>query len=269
VCLTYLLAQPECELLGITTVSGECEVRAELASAICTHAGRRVPIHAGLDAPLEGEQRQPEAPQKEALARWKHERGFEKGSGIDFMARTIFEHPGEVVLLTIGPLTNAAALFDAHPEAAAQLRALVMMGGAFRTGEGRGSWNEWNVTCDVAAAARVYATRVAVHRSVGLNVTVRATLPADEVRQRFTHERWKPALDMAEVWFRERPSLMFHDPLAAAVLFDEDIVRWNRGAIRVEDEGFTSLTLDPQGPHEAAAWVEPERFFSHFFSVAG
>ena len=31
VCLAYLLAQPECELVGITTVSGEPEKRAAVS----------------------------------------------------------------------------------------------------------------------------------------------------------------------------------------------------------------------------------------------
>ena len=33
ICLAYLLAKPECELLGITTVSGERENRGGLAGA--------------------------------------------------------------------------------------------------------------------------------------------------------------------------------------------------------------------------------------------
>ena len=44
ICLAHLLAKPECDLLGITTVSGEPEKRAMLASAICRNAGRDVPI---------------------------------------------------------------------------------------------------------------------------------------------------------------------------------------------------------------------------------
>ncbi len=39
VCLAYLLAQAECRLLGITTVSGEAGKRAMLASALCKVAG--------------------------------------------------------------------------------------------------------------------------------------------------------------------------------------------------------------------------------------
>ena len=272
-CLTYLLAQPECDLLGITTVSGEVEARAELASAICRQSGRQIPIRAGLDQPLAGKQRQPEAPQKEALARWDHDTGFAKGAAIDFMAETVRAHPGEVVLLTIGPLTNVATLFDAHPDVPEQLGGLMMMAGMFRRQGGKGKLHEWNVRCDVAAAESVYAPRVALHRSVGLNVTIRVVLAADEVKARCKHDRWQPALDMAEVWFRERPSIMFHDPLAAAALFDDSILEWNRGAVRIgtegDDRGSTALELDPHGPHEAASFVVPERFFEHFFSVSG
>ena len=43
VCLAYLLAQPACELLGITTVSGEPTKRAMLASALCQAAGKDIP----------------------------------------------------------------------------------------------------------------------------------------------------------------------------------------------------------------------------------
>lgn len=272
-CLTYLLAQPACDLLGITTVSGEVCARAELASAICKQSSRQVPIHAGLDEPLAGKQLQPEAPQKEALSRWDHDTGYARGAAIDFMAETVRAHPGEIVLLTIGPLTNVATLFDAHPDVPGRLRGLMMMAGMFRREGGRGKLNEWNVRCDVTAAERVYATPVALHRSVGLNVTIRVVLDANEVKARCKHDRWRPALDMAEVWFRERPSIMFHDPLAAAALFDESILEWNRGAVRIgtegEDRGSTALDLDENGPHEAASFVEPDRFFEHFFSVAG
>ena len=57
-CLAYLLAQPECDLLGITTVSGEPEKRAMLADVICKHAGRAVPIYPGIENPILGQQMQ-------------------------------------------------------------------------------------------------------------------------------------------------------------------------------------------------------------------
>ena len=38
--LTFLLNEPRCELLGITTCTGEAEERAKLASMLCLHANR-------------------------------------------------------------------------------------------------------------------------------------------------------------------------------------------------------------------------------------
>ena len=69
VCLAYLLAQPACELLGITTVSGEPTKRAMLASALCRAAGKDIPIFPGTEEPLLIEQRQPRAQQADALGR--------------------------------------------------------------------------------------------------------------------------------------------------------------------------------------------------------
>ena len=49
VALAYLLAQPHCELMGITTVSGQPIERAKLASAICTAAAQDVRIVPGTE----------------------------------------------------------------------------------------------------------------------------------------------------------------------------------------------------------------------------
>jgi purine nucleosidase len=52
VCLAYLLRQPACELLGVTTVSGEPVQRAMIVSALCRAAGLDVPVLPGADDPL-------------------------------------------------------------------------------------------------------------------------------------------------------------------------------------------------------------------------
>jgi purine nucleosidase len=51
--LLYLLGQPRCELVGITTVSGEVVDRGKLVDAVCRAVGRRdIPVHAGTPKPL-------------------------------------------------------------------------------------------------------------------------------------------------------------------------------------------------------------------------
>jgi purine nucleosidase len=114
VCLAYLLAQPECELLGITTVTGEAAARASLASALCLVAGKSIPIYPGREEPLLIAQQQPLAPQAAALSRWPHATDFPRGQAVEFLRQTIRRHPGEVVLLCIGPLTNVAEIGRAH-----------------------------------------------------------------------------------------------------------------------------------------------------------
>ena len=49
VALAYLLRQPRCRLLGITTVSGDVAKRAGCAAAVCDGLGRGdIPIVCGL-----------------------------------------------------------------------------------------------------------------------------------------------------------------------------------------------------------------------------
>lgn len=271
ICLAYLLARPDCELLGITTVTGEPERRAMLASAICKAAGREVPIFPGAPRPLLAAVRQPHASQAVALERWPHETSFPAGRAIGFMRDVIRSHPGEVTLLTIGPLTNVALLFTLDPEIPHLLKALYMMVGSFARNE-TGMRLEWNALNDPHAAAVVYNARPPIHRSIGLDVTVQVRMHADEVRRRFQTPRLRPVLDMAEVWFRERPEIVFHDPLAAATIFDEEICAYERGVVEVELvsarlAGLTHFSPAPDGPHEVATTVDAERFFREYFAV--
>src|SRR5262249_58606776 len=80
VALAYLLANPECELLGVTTVTGNVEQRAQLASVLCKVAGRDVPIYPGSGDAILVPQKQPDVPQAEALVRWDHDQHFPKGA---------------------------------------------------------------------------------------------------------------------------------------------------------------------------------------------
>lgn len=274
VALAYLLSHSECELLGITTVTGEPEKRASLASVLCQAAGRDIPIYPGAGRPMHGEQRQPIAQQASVLARWPHQTDFPSGQAVEFLADTIRSHPGEVMLLTIGPLTNAGQLFSQHPDVAGLLAGLVMMGGNFdETGPEAGRI-EWNVAGDLLASEITYAARVPLHRSLGLNVTQRVMMSAEDVRMKFTAAWLRPVLDMAEVWFSGfYPFITFHDPLAAATLFKPDLCSYEQGTVRVDKTDKPGKTIwqpgGPDAPHQVAVTVDVDVYFDHFFSVIG
>ncbi|HHY57134.1 MAG TPA: nucleoside hydrolase [Chloroflexi bacterium] len=272
VCLAYLLAQPDCDLLGITTVSGEPVRRAAMASALCHVAGKDIPILPGAADPLLATQRQPHAPQADKLAHWPHKTRFPTGQAVEFLRTTIRAHPGEVTLLTIGPLTNIALLFSIDPEIPHLLQQLVMMCGVFTNRRAGVGQLEWNALLDPHATAIVYRAPASIHRSVGLDVTTQVALPADEVRRRFQHPLLRPVLDFAEVWFERQDRIVFHDPLAAAAIFDASVCAFTRGRVEVELQsarlgGLTAWTPDPAGPHEVALEVDADRFFAHYFAT--
>ncbi len=275
-CLAYLLAQPECELLGITTVTGEAEKRAMLASALCKVAGKDIPIFPGAEYPLLTEIRQPQAPQARALTNWDHETRFPRGQAVEFLRQTIRAHPGEVVLLAIGPLTNIALLFASDAEIPSLLKGLVMMCGVFtNTPPGSVGMREWNALNDPHATAMVYRAGVGSHRSVGLDVTMQVNMEMHLFRERCTAPLLQPVLDFAEIWFEQRETITFHDPLAATTIFDATICEFRPGTVEVEfvSERLAGLTSwEPGGSqprHEVALAVKPERFFEHYFGTTG
>lgn len=272
VALAYLLCQKRCDLLGITTCTGQADKRAEMASAICRNVGRGdVPIHVGCTHAMLIDIPQKLAPQAAALGNWDHQRDFPAGTAVDFLRRTIRANPGQVTLLTIGPLTNIAVLFALDPEIPSLLGQLVLMCGRFFDSMG----GEWNSINDPHASAIVYGngcqSRPPRHISYGLDVTMKCQMPADEVRRRFTAKALKPVSDFAEIWFKDRPEITFHDPLAAACIFEPQLCQYRTGKVTVPVEGaaagWTILQGDPAGPHQAASKVDSGRFFQHYFDV--
>jgi purine nucleosidase len=276
VALAYLLRQPACELLGITTVSGEPARRASLADAVCQAGGRTgVPIHVGVENPLIVAQRQPRATQAEALSDAMPHRLFARSNtAIAFLRDTIRSRPGEITLLTIGPLTNIALLFALDPELPGMLKQLVMMGGRYHTRAANGGLAEWNILCDPHAAAIVFDAPVPRLVAVGLDVTEPCRLPREECRVRFTEASGPlaPVVSMAEVWFRHVPHITFHDPLAAALIFEPSlcVLEPYRIAVELANPHLSGLTLPLPGdtkPHLVAARVDPDAFFAHYFGI--
>lgn len=274
VALAYLLSQPRCELLGITTVSGEPRVRAQLADAVCRAFGRKeVPIHSGAGAPLLVPQRQTEAQQKTVLEKYPHKNDFAPNVAVDFLRQTIRSRPGEIVLLSVGPLTNVGLLFGLDPEIPSLLKAHVMMAGVYVSRPGHYGLCEWNALLDPHATAIVFSRPAPLVRCIGLDVTTQCRMPADECRRRFSKGRLQIVADMAEVWFRKAEQITFHDPLAAVAVFEPSLCTFEPGLVEVElaSERLAGLTHftrgGPSQPHEVATAVKPDGFFSRYWSV--
>jgi purine nucleosidase len=272
VCLAYLLATPNCDLLGITTVTGEAIERAKLASVLCKIAGKNIPIYPGSENPLIIPQKQIKAQQAIALERWEHDTEFPKGEAIEFLRKTIRNYPGEVTLLTIGPLTNVGLLFSIDPEIPSLLKSLVMMCGYYERKNNEAYPLEWNAFGDYHASHLVFNANVEKHFLVGLDVTTRVTMNSREFKEIFDHDLLKPVIDFSDAWFEMYPMVTFHDPLAAVCIFNDEVCEFQKGNVEIELQekdlcGLTKWNIDKDGKHHVALEVNKDLFFEEYFSV--
>ena len=211
--LLYAAASPDAELVAVTCVSGNAAVadverntRAVLELAVRgdveVAVGRPVPLLRPLEITPEthgprgiGYAELPE-PARSASQR------YAPSLIVDEARR----RPGEITLVTLGPLTNLAVAVLAEPGLPRLLRRWILMGGAFRVPGNTTPVSEWNIHCDPEAARICLAAwQAAIDAdpstsralAMGLDVTERARiLPADvEAIARRTGSTGNLALD--------------------------------------------------------------------------
>jgi inosine-uridine nucleoside N-ribohydrolase len=98
----------------------------------------------------------------------------------DLIRQIVRRYPGEVTLITIGPLTNVATALNSDAELAGMIRGLVMMGGSLSGGNITPA-AEFNVYVDPEAARIVFQSGIPV-TMVGLDVTRKTSLTDEHVR---------------------------------------------------------------------------------------
>ncbi len=259
--LTYLLKNPECELLGITTVSGDVQLRAKICSMICRHENNTVSIRTGEKTSLKNI-REAEFPQQsERLCMYPHNTEFE-GDAVGFMKDIIEKNPGQVTLLAIGPLTNIAKLFIKHPDTARKLEQIYIMGGKFFGEETL----EWNIKFDPHAAKIVFETAVKKLTIIGLDVTLSFFLTRDEIYKKIVNA---PILkQLSRDWFNNiSDKIYFHDPLTTALIFNENLCDCITGTAYINMDTFCTVFKPGTGVHHIAANVNIKNFYSSFFDI--
>ena len=262
--LLYACASPEAELVAVTCLSGNAtaadtqrNTRAVLEAAgragVEVAVGRAIPLLRPLEITPETHGPRglgfadPPEPSMPVSAR------FAPQLIVDEARR----RPGELVLVTLGPLTNLAVAVLMEPALPRLLRRWIAMGGAFRVPGNTTPVSEWNIHCDPEAARiALGAWQAAVDADpttpramlVGLDVTERAkllppdlaalvargggdgpivTLVRDALRFYFDfHERYDG--------FR---GAFVHDPFVIAAALDPGLVRTEPASVDVDASG--------------------------------
>ncbi len=161
--LGLVLASPEVELLGVTTVGGDTQTRAWMVCRMLTAVERRGVMVAFGDQP------QPENKITGQYQYRNHPAVIYNRTGqpvkqraADALAEWLRPRSGDVTILALGPLTNLARLLKEHPEARSGIQRIVWAGGSLEAGlDGRPpAIAEYNVKADVPAARAVLASGV-------------------------------------------------------------------------------------------------------------
>ncbi|MET8508831.1 nucleoside hydrolase [Streptomyces sp. NPDC004787] len=245
-------AHPAVDLLAITTVAGNQTLEKTTLNArrVCSAAGiRGVPIAAGRDRPLHGPRRIAEdihgasGLDGPGFAEGEPDVPLDPRDALALVRDTLLAHPEPVTLVPTGPLTNIAVLLLAHPELAARIARIVLMGGS----TGRGNTTpaaEFNILCDPEAADIVFRSGLPV-TMFGLNATHQARATPEVVARiaalgtplsRLCVELLTYfASTYREVFGFDAPPL--HDPLTVAHLIDPSLARLTRAAVAVELTG--------------------------------
>lgn len=279
--LLYACASPDVELVAVTCVSGNVDARqvATNTRAVLELVGRTdVEVALGRETPLVRPLRttpETHGPRGIGYAELPPpSRPLSRRHAVDLLIEEARRRPGELVLVTLGPLTNLAVAVLREPALPRLLRRYVLMGGAYRVPGNTAPTTEWNIASDPEAAKVVFtawaeaAERGAAPRPValGLDVTERAKfIPdhlvalarragsrPDEARAAANAAAGKPDASVASnpvvryladalrfyMEFHSRYDGFYgafvHDPLAVAAALDPSLVRTEALAVDVE-----------------------------------
>lgn len=240
--LWWAAAQADVEIAGVTAVWGNVGA-AQAASnlqRVLHLAGRaQVPVGVGADEPWR------DAPELSPAAFIHGDDGMGNTGrspaplpapsepAVDLLRRIVDDRPGEVVLVTLGPLSNIAAVLEADPTWATRVARLVVMGGTVVAQGNAMPVGEANVAHDPHASAAVFAAAwPEPPLMVGLDVTLRATLTTAEID--LAHEGRTPAAtDLADMLVSYQPygggfcdgdEFPSHDALAVMAAVRREIV---------------------------------------------
>ena len=282
--LAYLLARPEVELLGISTVTAAAELRVRLVGLALGAAGKGIPVFGGAEAPFRRTDGIPcRFPTPEGsiapvsvydtLARELSEPlAPAAGDAVEAMRSAIEANPHEVTLVAIGPLANVAYLFTKYPHTAGLLRRLVLMGGCFAS-EMPPPWStvEWNIRMDPYAAAAVFAAPVPECIVAGLEETSRYECESARFADATEGARLTaPNVPAVRGWGR---LVRFHDVVPLLPLFEPCGTRLMRGRVSVllegEDLGRTLFTPDEAGRVLRVFGGDVDAFFVHLADLFG
>ncbi|MET9316444.1 nucleoside hydrolase [Kribbella sp. NPDC003505] len=258
--LAQILGSPDLSLVEVHTVYGDTRLRARLARRYGVLAGRDLDVVPGLAEPLSGRE-----------VWWAGHEGtlhddlaaetISAGTAPERLVARLREHPGELDVAAIGPLTNLAAALALEPAVAGWIRHLWVMGGSF--GDDKA---EHNFKSDDAAAQAVLNAGIPT-TVTGLEITQQVTIGAALLERIRGAGSLGAALgaDIEQWWaYWSETWNVPHDPVAVLALSRPELFRFSEvGSVSVvvggEGAGRSTFSADPGGTVRVVTGVDAEQ----------
>lgn len=201
----------------------------------------------------------------------------------ELICRLARQDPGILTLIAVGPLTNVALALQKDPSGMKELKEIIVMGGAVRTGGNITPYAEFNIFVDPLAASRVFQSGLPISL-IPLDVTRRVALtsrmmaekilPMNNPFSKFIIEA--TGFDFkTQLFYGQRSSFYLHDPLAVAAAICRDIVKMEEADLLVHTEKGEHLGQTTEGREKGSSEqrgihvgfsVDTEKFLDLFFS---
>jgi purine nucleosidase/pyrimidine-specific ribonucleoside hydrolase len=264
---------PELDLLAVTTVNGNYPVEVTSINALKTleMLGRTdIPVAKGMSQPLI--RRSPCDPfthgkdgQAEANLPFP-KTGLCKKHAVNLIIDLVRENPGEISLVSTGPMTNIALAFRIAPDIVPLVKEVIAISGAFGLNQysflnatGDTPQSEWNVYVDPEAAKLVYESNI-TFTAIGLDVATCFDIDfSDSDIEQFNSSSKKEArfLSHAIEFVRARGYSAYCtciDCMAVAYAIDASLIQTEKAFVGIETKEGVSLGMTVRDGRHHHIW---------------
>jgi inosine-uridine nucleoside N-ribohydrolase len=255
----FVAQYPGFETLAVTITDADTPARAKVACKLLHRAGRTdIPVAVGRRTPT---------PDKRVDYQFFWSEDFSEYRPVGLPAADVIvnlarKHPGEIVLIAVGPLQNVADALRKEPRLPKLLKSLVLMSGnVYGRAGNKPVIPEWNVVVSVPDSQLVYGAGFPL-TIVPLDATTLVTLSdAERDRVRRHGSPLAVALEtLYRLWLNDRTSRMtLHDQLAVAeaAVPGSLFQRQETVPLYVDDKGYTRVDASRGKPVRVC--LDPKR----------
>jgi purine nucleosidase len=253
--LAVLLGSKEVDLVGITTVYGDTQLRAKIAMHICELMNRSIKTFVGESIPISGREvwmSGQEGKNYKDLERFN----VESQVAVEYLIETFASNPNSINLIAIGPLTNIARAIQSSQNFENTVKHLWVMGGDFSQ-----SRVEHNFKCDLDAARIVFESKIPIS-ILDLPSSQKTIIRSDEIEQIGKTPNLGSLLH-AEImsWIKPRNQdwTIPHDPIAALALLAPELFEISSvGHVTIDADGLSFWNESESGNVRLLDPIHPE-----------